>query len=449
VGIPFWLTKLLVRTRLARFTTRARRLTDGGTKFLRYYSDRVLSAPVEELLDPAFVPDPAGPDIIDLNQPAIRVESGLSIGRFTSDCRGASSPRGLPELRRAIAARYLRVDGRTVSPETDILVTHGATGAYTAAMETLINPGDRVVLFDPCSPLFSLGAKSRRAKLRWLTTWTEDGRCRFMNAAFEKAMRGAKLLVISHPGNPSGGCFTDEDLDYIAWIAAAYDVLIYADESFGRFHYTDRGKSFGMLAGADRRIITAGSMTQEFGLGSLRVGWLAGPRHLIRACGMMANLNAPFVPAVCQQAAARVLSEPDNAFTTMLDRIRGKRDYAIDRLKSIGLEPDRPRGGFFVWVPVAGLGLDGRTLAARLFREQQVQVGPGCAFGPGGEGHIRISFAADDGRLREGLARMATFIVKLKHPDPGASFETESVVEEVVEPNVENVNRPKPSFSRV
>ncbi len=193
-------------------------------------------------------------------------------------------------------------------------------------------------------------------------------------------------------------------------------------------------------------------MTQwEFGLsGSLAtVGWLAGPRHLIRACGLMANLNAPFVPAVCQQAAARALAEPDNAFTAMLDCLRGKRDYAIDRLRGMGLEPDRPRGGVFVWVSVAGLGLDGRTFAARLFREQQVQVGPGCAFGPGGEGHIRISFAADDGRLREGLVRMATFIEKLKNPTPVVQVEKEAVAEEMAEPNVENANRPKPSFSRV
>jgi aspartate/methionine/tyrosine aminotransferase len=446
--MPFWLTKLLVRTRLARFSPRARRLTDGGTKFLRYYSDRVLSAPVEELFDPAYVPDSAGPDIIDLNPSALRVESGLSIGRFTTDRWGASSPRGALELRQAIAARYLRVDGRTVNPETDILVTHGATGAFTAALETLVNPGDRVVLFDPSSPLFSLGAKSRRAKLRWLTTWNEDGGCRFMNAAFEKAMRGAKLLVLSNPGNPSSGCFTDEDLEYIAWIAAAYDVLIYADESFGRFRYAARGKSFGMLAGADRRILTAGSMTQEFGLGSLRVGWLTGPRHLIRACGMMANLNAPFVPAVCQQAAARALSEPDNGFITMLDRLKSKRDYTIDRLKGMGLEPDRPTGGFFVWVPIAGLGMDGRTFATRLFREQQVQVGPGCAFGPGGNGHIRISFAAEDGRLREGLVRMASFIEQLKNPAPIVPVEMETAAE-VEEKKAEATNRPKPSFSRV
>jgi aspartate/methionine/tyrosine aminotransferase len=284
-----------------------------------------------------------------------------------------------------------------------------------------------------------------------VATWTEEGRCRFLKDNFEKAMRGAKLLVLANPGNPTGGCLSDEDLEYIAWIAAAYDVLVYADESFGQFRYGDRGKSLGVQAGADRRILTAGSMTQEFGLGALRVGWLMGPRHLIRACGLMANLHAPFVPVVCQQAAVRAMAEPDTAFASTLDRLRGKRDYTIDRLRGMGLEPDRPAGGFFAWVPVAGLGLDGRAFAERLFREQQVQVGPGCAFGPGGSGHIRISFAADDGRLREGLARMEVFIERLKNPTPAAptSTETEPVAEEATEPTVDATNRPKPTFSRV
>src|SRR5205814_1128730 len=146
----------------------------------------------------------------------------------------------------------------------------------------------------PCSPLFALGAKSRRATVRWVPTWTEDGRARYPLPAFEKAMRGAKLLILSDPGNPAGGCLADEELDHIAWIAAAYDVLIVADESFARLRYDARGKPIGTLAGADRRILTLGSVTQEFGLGSLRVGWLAGPRHLVRACGLTQNLSAPF-----------------------------------------------------------------------------------------------------------------------------------------------------------
>ena len=258
MALPLWLTKLLIRTRLARFSRRARRLTDGGTSFLRYYSDRVLVSPVEELLDPAYVPDTSGPSVFDLNQPAPRSESGVSLGRFTAERRGNPPASGLPELRSAIAARYHRVDGRKVDPETEVLVTHGATGALTAALDAFVNIGDRVVMFDPCSPLFALGAKSRRARIRWVPTWTEDGRCRYLAPEFERAMRGATMLILSDPGNPTGGVLSDEELDHIAWIASAYDVLVYADESFSRFRYDARGKCFGKLPGADRRILLAG-----------------------------------------------------------------------------------------------------------------------------------------------------------------------------------------------
>lgn len=445
--LPFWFTKLLVRTGVARFTARAKRLTDGGTDFLRHYSDRVLAAPVEELLDPAFVPDSPGPDVIDLNPPAPRSESGISLGRFTAERRGNPPPLGVPELREAIAERYQRFDSRTLNSETEVLVTHGATGALAAALDAFVNPGDRVVMFDPSSPLFTLGAKSRRASVRWVPTWTEDARCRYPAAAFEKAMRGAKMLLLSAPTNPTGASIADEDLDHIAWIAAAYNVLIFADESFVRFQFGTRSKAFGKLAGAERRILTAGSLTQEFGLGALRVGWLAGPRHLIRACGLMQNMNAPFVPAVCQQAAARALTEPDADFRSQLDRLKGKCDYVVDRLHAMGLEADRPAGGLFLWVPVAGLGLDGRAFAERLFREERVQVGPGCAYGPSGTGHVRLGFAGDDGRLREGLARLAAFVGRLKNP---STPQPEAVPgEPETGDKVEAVGGLQPAFSRV
>jgi aspartate/methionine/tyrosine aminotransferase len=344
------------------------------------------------------------------------------------------------------------MDGRSVNPETELLVTHGATGALTAALDAFVNPGDRIVLFDPSSPIFALGAHSRRATIRWVPTWMEDGRCRYLCSGFERAMRGAKLLLLSNPVNPTGGCLSDEDLEHIAWIAAAYDVLIYADESFSRFRFAGRGRAFGRLDGVDRRIITAGSVSQEFGLGSLRVGWMAAPRHLTRAASLMQNLNAPYVPAVCQQAAARAISEPDTDFIPQLDRLKGKRDYVMDRLRVMGLEADRPGGGFFVWVPVSGLGVDGRVFAERLFREERVQVGPGCAFGPSGAEHIRMSFTVDDGRLREGLSRMANFIERLKNPTtiaPAAPPTESETSAPAAEPKPEeNAEQPKPAFSR-
>ncbi|MBY0515205.1 MAG: pyridoxal phosphate-dependent aminotransferase, partial [Gemmataceae bacterium] len=387
MAFPLWLTKLLIRTRLAGLAPAARRLTDGGTAFLRYYSDRVLAAPVEELLDAACFPGPVGPDVIDLNQPAPRFDAALGPARLAADRRG-NPPSGMSELRNAVADLYVRRDGRAVDPEGEVVVTHGASGAFAAVLDAFVNPGDGVVLFDPCSPLFHLGAKSRRARVRWVPTWTEDGRLRFPAAALERAVRGAKLLVLCDPMNPTGASLAPEDLDLIAWFAAGYDVLIHADESYSRFRYDGRGRSVAAIKGTEGRTLTAGSVTQGWGLGSARVGWLAGNRHLVRTCGLTASLSAPFVSPVCQQLAARALGEPDEAFAPVLDRFRARRSYTVDRLQAMGLEPETPGGGYFVWVSVASSGLDGRAFADRLLREQGVLVGPGCAFGPGGAGFV-------------------------------------------------------------
>jgi aspartate/methionine/tyrosine aminotransferase len=148
---------------------------------------------------------------------------------------------------------------------------------------------------------------------------------------------------------------------------------VYLDESFAAFRYGDKPRCFAAMPGADRLTITAGSVSQEFGQPGVRVGWLAGPKHLVQACRLTANLSAPYVPPVCQQAAARLLAEPPSNETR--DRFLAKRNYTIDRLRAMGLEPEVPGGGYFVWVPVTTLGMDGRTFAARLLKESNVLVG--------------------------------------------------------------------------
>lgn len=417
MAIPFWLTKLLIRTRLAGLTRRGRRLADGGTAYLRYYSDRVLHAPLDTLLDPAFVPHACASDVIDLNQPtpdAPPARGAISVGRTDSICAPGRTPATLPELGHAIADRYAQ-SGRELGPDADVLATHGATAAFASALDAFVNPGDRVVLFDPTSGLFAIGAQTRRAQVRWVTTWTEDGRCRYIKGDFERAMRGAKMLVLSDPSGPAGGCFANEDLEHLAWIAAGYGVLVYLDESFSAFRYGERTRALAAMPGADRLTLTAGSVSQEFGQPGVRVGWLCGPRHLVRACRLTSSLSAPYVSPVCQQAAARLLAEP--LPPESLTRWRAKRQYAIDRLRAMGLEPEWPGGGYFTWVPVSAFGLSGRAFAERLLKDAGVAVGPGCAFGPSGDGHVRVSFAPDDGRLREGLTRMAAFVQRLRNPD--------------------------------
>lgn len=448
MALPLWLTKLLIRTRVARWLPRARRLTDGGTAYLRFYSDRVLTAPVEELLDPAMVPCTPGGEVLDLNQPtpdAPPARGAVSVGRTEFLASPGRVPVVLPELRTAIVDRYQQL-GRGFTSNTEVAITHGATGALAAALEAFVNPGDRVVLFDPCSPLFTLGAKSRRAKIRWIPTWLEDGRLRYLAREFEQAMRGAKMLILSDPASPTGGCLAPEDLEHIAWIASGYGVLVYLDEAFAAFRYDEAPRSLATMPGVERLTLTAGSVSQEFGQPGIRVGWLAGPKPLVRAGQLMANLAAPYVPPVCQQAAAKLLAQSPPR--EMLDRFRAKRHYSYDRLRAMGLEPELPAGGYFLWVPVRSLGMDGRSFAERLLKEEKVLVGPGVAFGPTGHDYVRVSFATDDGRLREGLARLAAFVERLRNPSlPPSHEEVTETATEVPAAATTSESR-KPVFSR-
>jgi aspartate/methionine/tyrosine aminotransferase len=440
VAIPFLLKKLLVRTRLARFVPGVRRLTDGGAEYYRYYADRVLAAPLTQLLDSATFLAPDVPDVMDLNRSAPQFDSPLSAGRLAADRHGLPPIVGLPELRERIADTYRTRHGRAFDPRQEVVVTHGATGAFAAVLDAFINPGDRVALFDPCSPLFGVGIASRRGRTRWIATANEEGRTRFAADALKTALRGAKLFALANPNNPTGGTLAPDDLEQIAYWANRYDVLLYLDESFSPFRYVESGEPLSGFTGAERRTLFAGSVTQEHGLRSVRVGWLAGPRHLLKACALTASLAAPFVPAVCQRVAARALETDEELFGPVLEEFRDRRRYVLDRLRGMGLEPITPAGGYFVWVPVASLGLDGRAFADRLLKEHGVRVGPGVGFGPSGTGFVRVSFATEDGRLREGLTRLAAFVTKLRGTPTMESATAEAT---------ELVQERPPSFSRV
>lgn len=441
--LPFFVRRLLVRTGLAAHTAEAKRLTDGQPQFVKYLSDRTLAAPLDELLDPATFPDADGPDVMNLNLPAPRFDSPIGGWRFTADRLGNPHPWGLPALRQIIAER------KKVDADTQVFVTHGATAAYAAVLDAFVNPGDPVVLFDPCSQLFRLGAMSRRAKLRTVPTWMDEGHTRFLFDTLSSAMRGAMLLVLSVPNNPTGGLLGTDSVEQIAWLAKRHDVLVYLDETFDRFRYDDAPPpALADQPGMAERLITAGSMTAGYALGSLRVGWLSGHPQLVRPCALHALLSAPFVPTACQQAAARAVQAEEDLFAPTLAEFQSKRQYTTERLKRMGLDPAWPGGGFFCWVPVSPLGVTGRQFAERLLREHRVLVGPGMAFGPSGADYVRVSFAVEDGRLREGLTRLERFVDTLRGK-PEVQEATVSVPA-AEEPKAEEMKEERmPAFSRV
>ncbi|MCE9531005.1 MAG: pyridoxal phosphate-dependent aminotransferase [Planctomycetes bacterium] len=414
----FW-KKLLVRTGIARWLPSTKRLLNGGESVLHQLSNRTLALPLQDLIDPAWFPDVQAPDVINLALGTPRCELILGALRGVND-RRALPAWGLPELRQELADRRTAEQGPRFDPADEILITHGASGAFATVIDTFVNPGDAVVLFDPTSPIFPLGLKHRRARIRWIDTWLEEGegKTRFDIEAFASAMRGAKLLVLSDPVNPTGGILAPEDLEQIAWWAKKHDVLIHLDESFGHYRSEPEGARLAAMPHSENRLLIAGSVSKTYGLASARVGWLQGHRHLLRPCALSASMNAPYVSPLCQQIALTALRTGEMTARLIRDEFTGRRRYLFESLQGMGLQPSLPAGGYFFWVPVDKQGMTGREFARQLLLAQRVLVNPGEPFGPSGEDHIRLSYATEEGRLREGVQRLAEFMEELRKTRP-------------------------------
>jgi aspartate/methionine/tyrosine aminotransferase len=407
----FW-TKLLIGTGLARFLPGMRRRTGGAEAFLRYYSNRFLAAPHGELGAAAGVFEaPAEPDLIDLACAAPQFDMVPSAStKLPAGRRGYPPVWGLPELRVAVANHLEAQYQLAVSPEDEVLITHGAAGAFSVALDTFVNRGDPVVLFDPCSPLYSMSLRWRRARVRWLPVRVVEGCMRFRHDLLARALKGARLLVLNAPANPTGAGLAAADIEEIVWWAERHDVLIFCDQVYGRYLYEGEPLSVGTLVKGRCRTLTSGSVSTSYALTAARVGWLAGHRHLLRACALSGVLHSPFVPTLCQQIALTALTQPEESFAPVHADFASRRRYAYERLQALGLKPVWPAGGFFLWIPVRELGLSGRACTERLRRDHKVLVWPGEFFGPSGTDFIRLSFAGEDGRLREGLARVAELV---------------------------------------
>jgi aspartate/methionine/tyrosine aminotransferase len=411
VAYPLLVTKLLVRLGIARHLPGVRRLLDGPATALRYCSDRLLAAPLDDLAPLADALEPAAADAIDLTQGTPRFDllpSGTN--KLPADRRGWPPVAGLPELRQAIAAKLMTDNGIAVAPDGEVLVTAGTLGAAQTALDSFVNWGDRVVLADPTSPLYPLALRTRGARISWLTTWLQDGHTRFRLDHLARSLRGAKMLILTSPANPTGGVVAPEDLEQVAWWAEKHDVLLFSDEVFERFQHDGEQVSLATLSRARARTLTAGSVSKGHALAAARVGWLAGPRHLVRPCTATAALRSPFVPTLSQQVALVALQTDTAAFEAIRETFDSRRHYVAERLRAMGLNPGWPAGGFFFWVPVWEMGRSGKAFAEALLREKKVRVTPGHLFGPSGAGYIRLSYAADDGRLHEGLERLAEFV---------------------------------------
>jgi aspartate/methionine/tyrosine aminotransferase len=371
----------------------------------------VLGASLADIREMAEFLEIHGPDTVNLALSEPRFDlTPSSITKLPAERRGRPTFGGIPELREAVADKLKRDQNLSVRPTDEVLITPGLAGGLHITLNTFLNRGDHVALFAPASTLYRLALKHHRARIHWIPTWMESGRTRFHMEPLIRAFRRTRLIVINSPANPTGGILAPEDLEQLTWWTDRRDVLIFSDEVFERYVYDGEALTIASLPRAFKRTLTAGSVSKGYALASARVGWLAGHRHLVRPCALTAALQCAWVPTLCQQIATTALRQGNESFEAVRREFNSRRLYTVERLQSMGLQPLWPAGGFFVWLPIRDLGVSGIEFARRLLQSKKVLVTPGEFFGPGGQGHVRISYATDDGRLREGLTRLADFV---------------------------------------
>lgn len=401
----FW-RKLLARSGFGKMLPSVQRLLHGGEQYLHWYSDRTLAVPLQQLQDPALLPNVQTPDSINLALGVPRCEAFHSLPRFVAE-QAVLHPWGDPTLRLALSEQFHLNHGAEFDSHDEWFITHGGSGALATIIDAFVDPGDRVVLFDPSSPLFPLGLKHRRAEVQWVPTWSEDGFVRFKPADLMRYLRGAKMLLLADPVNPTGCVFAAEDMEQIAFWAKKNDVLVVQDVSFDPWRECPAPARLAALPHMAGRVLTYGSMAKSHGLNVVRVGWLAGARHLVAPCAAAGLLQAPFVAPLCQQVALHALQRHD--VLPVRDELNRRRQYVRERLQDIGLQPWEAQAGFFFWFPVPQ-GESATAFAQRLLAHTGVLLNPGGPFSPQGAKYLRLSYAVEEGRLGAGLTRLADFM---------------------------------------
>lgn len=410
MNLPPFLLRLLARIGLARFVPGVHQRLEGGTDALRFFSDRLLRSPLETLERIGECQTLDGPDAIDLASGSPRFDVPLPTLRISPELRGWPPLLGLPELRGAVASHLARF-GLERNPTEEVVITAGAVGAVRVALDAFVDRGAAVVVPGPASPLYPLLLQAHGARVRWVPTVTDEGRQRIDLDRLGSALRGARLLVLCSPANPTGAMLDEDDLDRIAWWARRRDVLVLSDETFAPLAHDHEPVGIGTRPDAQPRTLTVGSVSKGHALAWARVGWLAADRPLLRACAATAALRCPFVPVLSQFAALAALQAEDVAESYRQD-IALRRGWVADRLAAMGLDAVSPAAGYFAWFRVPGRHASGIAFSRSLYDACRVRVVPGELFGPHGAGHCRLTFGLDEGRLEEGLNRLQGHLVR-------------------------------------
>ncbi len=333
---------------------------------------------------------------------------------------GYTSNLGSLKLRREISRYVEKIFGPVYDPQSEILVSVGVSEAIDLALRAVLNPGETALYHEPCYVSYAPSIALAHAQGRAIHTRAENG-FRLEPQEVARASAGAKVLLLNFPTNPTGAVLRGAELDALARVCVERDLLVISDEIYAELTYEGRHESIVSRPGMRDRTILLHGLSKAFAMTGFRIGYACAPAPLIEAMMKIHQYAILCAPTPSQEAATEALKEAEAITEEARSTYRLRRDFLRRRLQDAGLPSVQPDGAFYLFTDVRGTGLSSREFALRLLEEEKVAVVPGDAFGPGGEGFVRCSYATSLERLEAAADRIQRFTGRLSAGQPVAA----------------------------
>ena len=322
--------------------------------------------------------------------------------------------KGVVPLRKAVSDRIFKKHGVKYDPDKEVIVTVGGSEAIDLAIRGIVDPGDEVLVVEPCfvcyAPLVELSggvAVPVQTKLENNFKLTADD-------LRDKITDRTKLLILPFPNNPTGAVMTREDLEPIAELLRDTNIMVLSDEIYSELTYGRKHVSIIELEGMAERTIYVNGFSKAYAMTGWRLGYVSAPEPIISQIAKIHQYGIMCSPYISQNAAVEALSSCDSEIAKMVDEYNVRRKFLVSEFNRLGLTCFDPEGAFYVFPCIKSTGLSSEEFCERLLYEEKVATVPGSAFGESGEGHIRISYAYSLKHLMEAMKRIEKFLAKLE-----------------------------------
>lgn len=321
---------------------------------------------------------------------------------------------GLPKLRDAISAHVEKEFGVRYGAARQVLVTVGVSEALDLALRATLNPGDEVVYHEPCYVSYSPCVALAHGVPRPVACRADDGFAVRAEAIEAALTDRTKILMLNFPTNPTGGTMSREQLEPIAALAVRRNLLVITDEIYSDLTFEGTPVSIASLPGMAERTLFLHGFSKAYAMTGFRIGYACGPAELIEAMMKVHQYSMLCASILAQEAAIEALERGAPAAADMREQYRLRRNFIVKALNDMGLACRAPRGSFYAFPSISGLGVGSQDFAVGLLREEKVACVPGGAFGASGEGFVRCCFATAFEQIEKAMERMDRYVVRVR-----------------------------------